>query len=513
MKPWKLIVFLVLLLLPILTILIAGGISLWWHGWYTWVWWAMPVCWGLATVWILMNRPAPTQASREPPPSLVWSTRDNQAWDSIVLDQVKKSEELPLKTLTDPKTYTSEGLVLADRLAKAYHPGMENPYADLTVLEILTAIELAAKDFSEIVRSGLPASHLLTVQRFQQLSQVPKWYSRLSNLGWAVSAVLNPVGTAVRYLGSRFTINPFVEEMQSNVLRWLFASYLKRLGQHLIEMHSGRLRVGAERWLELNQEAERILADRPDGEKTEKVEIQLALVGQVSSGKSSVVNAILGGEQAKVDVLPETRKVTRYVLDRADLPIRITLLDTAGWGTAERSAKEFEAAVATAVHAHAVLHIFDANMAARESDRLFLEAWKTWFETRPNTKKPPLLGVMTHIDVLPPSLEWKPPYDTWMKPSPVRVKDRMIGEALKTIQEPFVPPLEGVVPVCAAPGKVFGITEFLWPAILQLLPEAKAKRIHAAFLSESTQTHWKQLWTQIQTSASTLAKIGLLGKE
>ena len=45
---------------------------------------------------------------------------------------------------------------------------------------------------------------------------------------------------------------------------------------------------------------------------------------------------------------------------------------------------------------------------------------------------PPVLAVMTHIDLLSPALEWAPPYN-WQEPE--RPKERQIQEALTAVRE------------------------------------------------------------------------------
>src|SRR5205823_4102763 len=128
--------------------------------------------------------------------------------------------------------------------------------------------------------------------------------------------------------------------------------------------------------------------------------------------------------------------------------------------------------------AQVVLVVLDAQMAARAADHAILEEWQNWFDAHPESRPPPLLGVMTHIDLLPPSLEWAPPYPGWLEGSPKRPKEQMIREAILSIKETLMPPLAGVVPVCTSAGKVYGIREFLWPALIELLPDAHARRIN-----------------------------------
>src|SRR5207249_6684969 len=108
-----------------------------------------------------------------------------------------------------------------------------------------------------------------------------------------------------------------------------------------------RLRVGAERYRQLLK-AQQAVAEAPLGgtaveqdDRTEVVQVDKAesirqvtitLLGQVKAGKSSLVNALLGEQRAKTNVLPETRDVTRYDLKVEGIPTHMAVLDTIGYG-------------------------------------------------------------------------------------------------------------------------------------------------------------------------------------
>src|SRR2546421_12917234 len=66
--------------------------------------------------------------------------------------------------------------------------------------------------------------------------------------------------TAVRYAASRFATGSTWDLLQQNMQLWFYTAFLHRLGTYLIELHSGRLRVGAERYRQL------IAEHRPPGE-------------------------------------------------------------------------------------------------------------------------------------------------------------------------------------------------------------------------------------------------------
>ena len=503
MNRWVIGLVAVLLAIPILVIATAGGIALWWSGWYFYLWWLLPICWGLAFL-ILRNVRKKQVAKVEA--LKVWTPRDEAAW-KIVDDEAKKAAKWPEEKLAVGDTYVKTVQELAVKLARHYHPEAVDPIEQLTLIEIFTAIELAGRDMAELVRTSVPGSHLLTVGRFRLLSHAPKWYNFATNAMWAVSAIFNPISIGERYLASRIGVTPFVNELRGNVIAWFYASFVQRTGLHLIELNSGRLQVGADRWRELQDEATLATNGKPADNAArpritkELPELTIALIGQVKAGKSSLVNALLGAEKAEVDVLPNTDAITRYRFAPTDVAVRFTVLDTIGYAGGSDPKQALAKALKAVNQAQVVLVVLDAQMAARAPDSAFLEAWQEWFDTHPESRPPPLLGVMTHIDLLSPSLEWAPPYAGWMQEASKRPKELMIREAVLSIKEELMPPLAGVVPVCTVQGKAYGIREFLWPALIELLPDAHARRINEALLQEGTADRWKQLWEQIKTSA------------
>jgi uncharacterized protein len=509
---WVIGLVAVLLAIPILVIATAGGIALWWSGWYFYLWWLLPICWGIAFL-ILRNVRKKRIAKFE---SLkVWTPRDEAAW-KIVDDEAKKAAQWPEDKLAVADTYVKTVRDLAVKLARHYHPDAADPIEELTLIEIFTAIELAGRDMGELVRTSVPGSHLLTVGRFRMLSHAPKWYNFATNAMWAVSAIFNPISIGERYLASRIGVTPFVNELRGNVIAWFYASFVQRTGLHLIELNSGRLQVGADRWRELQDQAKQNAPAADNGASTgrprltmELPELTIALIGQVKAGKSSLVNALLGAEKAEVDVLPNTDAITRYRFAPTDVAVRFTVLDTIGYAGGSDPKQALAKALKAVNQAQVVLVVLDAQMAARAADHAFLEAWQEWFDVHPESRPPPLLGVMTHIDLLSPSLEWSPPYAGWLQESPKRPKEQMIREAVLSIKEELMPPLAGIVPVCTAQGKAYGIREYLWPGLIELLPDAHARRINEALLHEGTADRWKQLWAQIKTSAGQLAQAGL----
>jgi hypothetical protein len=258
--------------------------------------------------------------------------------------------------------------------------------------------------------------------------------------------------------------------LQNNLLIWFYSAYVHRLGTYLVELNSGRLRVGAKRYRQLT--GKDVDAGASDKEAADAIKaITLTILGQVKAGKSSFVNALLGEQLAKTDVLPATAEVTKYSLKHADIPNQLLLLDTVGYGHEGPRADQVKKTAEWAKQSDLIVLVVHARNPARQADLTMLSELKAWFSKRPDLRMPPIIGVMSHIDLLSPSLEWEPPYD-WQNPT--RPKEKQIQEALGAFKEQLGSYLAAEAPVCTAHGRIFGIDEYFLPVLTSLLDDAHA---------------------------------------
>src|SRR5206468_551408 len=107
---------------------------------------------------------------------------------------------------------------------------------------------------------------------------------------------------------------------------------------------------------------------------------------------------------------------------------------------------------------------------------------------------PPIVGVMTHIDLLAPAMEWSPPYN-WR--SPQRTKEAQIHEAISAAREQFSDRLSAIVPVCTAAGKVYGLEEEVLPVIAEYLGEARAVALLRCLKAEADAGKVRKVFYQL----------------
>ncbi|HEV3204712.1 MAG TPA: hypothetical protein VGY77_10020, partial [Gemmataceae bacterium] len=268
MSRWRILTVAILIVLPFVILAGMGSYFLWKEGWGIFFWWPMfalmVLGYALALYWHKKNQLlGPVDFT----PSLLWTARDQEAW-KIVQARAEKASRLDPNQLSDLPFYIDTARELAQELARFYHPQAEDPVSYLTIPEILAVVELAAHDLAEMVDRYLPAGHLLSLQDWRRARTAANWYNKASKAFWIASAFLSPVNTALRYGASELGISRPFRMLQNNLIAWFVTAYIHRMGTYLIEVNSGRLRVGATRYRELRESAdlETASSESPDRE-------------------------------------------------------------------------------------------------------------------------------------------------------------------------------------------------------------------------------------------------------
>jgi uncharacterized protein len=503
MSRGRFFILAVLLAAPVVILIGFGLFYLWQSGLAFWVWW--PLSGFLVAAYILAWRWQKKQKllPGEPPPPLHWTEQDRQAWH-VVEKKAEQLKSLHPDQFTDLQQYLKTAEELAKELTDFYHPNAQDPIAALTIPEILAVVELAAHDLGGMVDDYLPGGHLLTIQDMRRVKQMADWYPTLSNIGWLIGGVFSPVNTAVRYLASQAGMSVPWRLLQSNMLVWFFTAYVHRLGGYLIELNSGRLRVGAKRYLEL-QKAGQKHGEVPDAEAADGVRVvSFALVGQVKAGKSSLINALLGEKKAITDVVPATDSITRYELHPEGMSQRLQLLDSVGYGHEGPRQDKLRDTESAARGCDAIFLVLHARNPARQADLRMLEELTSYFRKHLDLQVPPIVAILTHIDLLSPTLEWAPRYD-WKNPK--RLKEEQISEAVAAVKEQLGSYLTAVVPVCTAADKTYGINEWLLPALTEILDQAHAVAFLRCLKAERDGGKIRKLFQQLLGVAKELGPI------
>ena len=498
-------------LIPVLMYLGMAVYALWATHLLTRLWWLLPACWvltwGLSKVWPATPSTQQQLADfADAPPH--WTARDQEAARIIRVYQERVNDFTP-EQLTNPTFYQQQGQLLAMELASHYHPRASDAISSLTVPEVLAAMRLVVDDMEQWMLEAVPGSQLLTIRHWKMLGSAPKWYKRLQDTAWVASVLINPLNIA-RYFTSQLTLAPVTTELQTELLAVVYLRFIRQLGIYLIEMNSGRLRGGANEYRAAFQSSPQAAPGRVSDKWTPQAiaaqPVTIALVGQVSSGKSSLVNALSGSHQAEVDLLPETQSVTRYQLQLGEPAVAVTLLDTPGYSEAGITPSQLKQIQSALRESNCVLVVMDAHSPARDADVRAIRDLELWYKSQPRLKLPPMIGVLTHIDLLRPTLEWSPPYN-WR--SPAKPKEQSIHDAIEYVKGLFGQSLATLIPVCtaAAEERAWGVTEELLPAMMERLDDTRSVALLRAFEKDLDRDRLKRVLQQLRRSGSDLVRM------
>lgn len=174
-----------------------------------------------------------------------WSfaPRDAQAWQ-IVQDAAARGNDLSLEALSRMETYQLVTEELARNVAACYYPKVENPLEKVPILDLIVAVELAAEDLEALCRQ-VPAMDQLTPGHLKGLTKAIGYAQTANELYNFAMPVFRPVTGLPRLVVQKLVAEPALRQTKEGVQRWLFKAYVNRLGTHLVELSSGRLRVGS----------------------------------------------------------------------------------------------------------------------------------------------------------------------------------------------------------------------------------------------------------------------------
>jgi predicted GTPase len=507
----RLILLTVLFLAPFGTLMGLGGWflyanRLWWPAWIMLA--CMVLAYFLAWRWTRGRGMLPDTA---PPPPNYWTERDQLAWQKVDA-KARSFEKVTLEQLSNARHYSDLALELATEVGKVYNPDSDDPFDTLTLPEVLACVELAAADLNTLVQKYVPGIHLLRIRDVRRAQKAYRIYKTGQDLYWAGAAIWDPISTGLRYLASRTALSTLMDRVRGNLIVWFNTAFIHQLGHYLIELNSGRLKVGVKRYREIlaahhEPPAGTSVADASSSSRLGEPEavatsvankpITLAVLGAVKAGKSSVVNALLGHQTATVDRLPVPGG-TRYTLT---LPggQPASILDTSGYGEDGPGDADFAAAVEASRDADLILLVTSAVNPGRKHDIDLLDRLKEWFDSKPHLRMPPVVVIMTQIDLLSPKAEWNPPYD-WQ--SGTRPKETNIREAVAVVKEQIGARATDVVPVCSRTGELFGITEGLIPAIASHLDQARGTAVLKAFDVEGNERPVAKVIDQLGNAVS-----------
>lgn len=492
-------VLFLLWILPATVCLTIACLALYQTGWLGTLAILLPATWLLA--WAIGKLwPRPKLHENAPLNPLTaanyWTPRDEAAIQIVERFRVNVADVDP-SCLSTPDRYFQDARALMQLLAEHYQASPKGGLLhSLSLVEILTVIHLAVEDTEEWVLQNVPGSDRATIGQLGQIPRLVKALDIGQSAMFLASSIFDPSKLLTYPLwrkASRIT-----HELQNEVLRKYYQHYLRQLGHYLIEMYSGRLQGGSRAYRQKIAEASSGSASNDYRRKFEEladVTTKIAVMGQVNSGKSSLINALLNDNVASTSQLPETRVSQCYRLELPNSQSQLQLIDTPGSEQTSASKSQLADIRAVAETADIILLCMAANAPARAADVLLVKQIKEFYLGKPHLKPPPIIGVITHVDLLRPVRQWDPPYD-WRQPqSP---KEHAIAETVNYCRELFGDRLSAYACVFTGSPQQDSREVFdeLVPVLVSHLDRGHAAAVLKAFYKQLSQRRLTQLAKQ-----------------
>ncbi|MEY4195843.1 MAG: hypothetical protein RLZZ226_2211 [Pseudomonadota bacterium] len=488
-RQWGWLLVILLLCAPTLGLMALGGYWLYQQPDFRDALILLPVSAGLALMlarW-LRQRPSSDFSVARPSADGGDSPRDEQARAAVEQLADRYASTAGMAGFENLNEWLALGRDTLGVVAAIYRPGSNRPELDIPTPWILLIVERVSHDLRILLQERVPFSELLTLSDGITLM---KWKDRLQDalfLANLTRLLFNPAAGLAAATAA--TAQTGISQGTLPLLKkWLLQSFILQVGHYAILLYSGRL-VAETRSSDdpHSDQTRRDLAQiqaRQDTLASEPLRILVA--GQTNAGKSTLINRLHGQLRAPDDIVPCTQAVTAYPLKGGDfLPdsdFEALLIDTPGFGVNVDWLTKNRDILS---QIDLLFLVCSVREAARQADRLFLEALKNHYATRLNRRLPPIIVVATHIDQLRPARDWAPPYNVVEPETP---KAESIRAALDAIRQDLQLEAAGadLVPVCLRDGYNLDI---LWLAVAHRLDDAaKAKvlRMQEALLDNGS---------------------------
>ncbi|MCG9640890.1 50S ribosome-binding GTPase [Vibrio sp. Isolate34] len=354
------------------------------------------------------------------------------------------------------------GLEILEFVAKKF----DKKSLDFSIPEGLKLFEEVSRRYKLVVKEHIPGIEYLKVSYIkagyeaydkygelgQKIVKAAIWGNHLKNLYLNPLKVISDLG---REQATSSMTRGVVEDMQYAAKQAL----LDEVAAVAIDLYSGRFSI----------EDEALTAsDVSEIDKqrfaSELEPVRIVLVGQTSSGKSSLINALKQELVAEVDVLPSTDTSTVYNAFVDDNDVRV--VDLQGL---DGNAKTEALMLKEMTQADVVLWVLKANQSARDLDRQLKDRFDAFYNDSKNIsrQKPIVVSVVNQVDRLKPVDDWQPPYDI---ENPASAKAKIIAQALE--YNHILLQTDIVLPLAIAPEKAqFGL-DVLRQTLLERIADA-----------------------------------------
>ncbi|PSV37250.1 GTPase [Photobacterium sp. GB-27] len=328
-----------------------------------------------------------------------WGAHENQVWQEVTLIIQQQLSDAP-----EWESLQAHAYVLVAEVADRFNKGKSAQRLSFTAPEFLLMVEEVSRRYRYFLQEHVPFAEKITLKSLQQ------GYQLKDKVGYAKSAydvyrlfrIATPTGWLAEARG--LVLGKLFDDVSLEVQTKLKMTLLQEVASVAIDLYSGHFKlddasVPHSKMHDKDQQAEAVPIEP----------LRVAVIGQISAGKSSVVNGLLGEMSAEISALPSTDKATTYRCEVEGTDV-INLIDLPGIDGTESINQMLLKQV---TQSDVVLWVLKANQSSRQAD-IMLKQMIEEFYTQPKNqhrKAPKIIVLVNQVDKLKPVDEWLPPYD------------------------------------------------------------------------------------------------------
>ncbi|WP_273689664.1 GTPase [Ketogulonicigenium vulgare] len=382
--------------IPMAAAVIFGFLYLIEHGW---IWYFAMVSAALSLIAFAIRRWPRRKSARVQSPTAETGVAANPEWDARAGKAYEAATQLIDARLATPLPWDQlQPLAIEVIEVIAAHSGDKGKSAfDFTLPEALLLTERVSSRFRADLRRHVPFSDSLSLRSVIWLWQNRDRAQALWHVGqnaWRVFRLLRNPPLAVIQEIDRAAAGGHQNMLTGEAVALLQTVLLQEVAKAAVDLYSGHLRFSDAELLALRHAD----AARDEGRAAAPdAPLRVVFAGQISAGKSTLINALLGDQRAETDMPPTTPGATAYSGTVAGM--RATFLDLAGLDGSQKAREETRAQL---MGADMVVWVLKANRPARAPDVAALRDWLEALAQDPARRMPPLVMVAAWVDALLP---------------------------------------------------------------------------------------------------------------
>jgi|GEM_PF-1422508 len=418
-----------------------------------------------------------------------WSNQDEEIFKQMKIYAKEVDKSLIVLDKTLPNRLLDMGIATTQEVASHYYPDKTNPALEVTLPHLLKISELVIKDIRKEVIEKVPFSHSVTINHFLKVPKIMDLFGD-ANASYRVGRmVLNPLGSIISEMKDHITAKLF-NYSKEELLNWIVDYYILEVARYSIDLYGHNITLNE---FETTKKA---VKSQDEPSKKEKP-LKITVIGQVNSGKSSLINALFGKAKAIVDPTP-TQNGIQYYEYSTNNEIDTLLVDTQGYQNIDDKDKNYLDIIKEIKNSDIILLVLSSTNAARASDKALLDGINHYFGNNPKLRAPVILGILNQIDKLAPQKQWNPPFNITTPKSP---KEQNIQHATQIIQKEL--DVSTIIPINLHPNREYNIKEALIPTILEHLDEAKKVQ----YIRSLREYQSKEFWIKLKEQAKATGRL------